>query len=97
MNKDVIKSLISLMLAFLPLLFLGCFNTNSIENYRELLLATSIPGFLYFIRYQIVKPIVREEMIKPLAKILGLCARALCGEKEALDKLRILEEKIVKD
>jgi len=97
MSKDIFKSAISLLLAFLPILLLGYCNTNSIENYRELLLATSIPGFLYFIRYQIVKPIVRDEIIKPLAKILGLCTRALSGEKEALDKLRILEEKIVKD
>jgi len=97
MRRETAKSVISLLFAFLPILFLSCSNANSIENYRELLLATSIPGFLYFIRYQIVKPIVRDEMIKPLAKILGLCTRALSGEKEALDKLIILEEKIVKD
>jgi len=95
MGKDIFKSTISLVLAFLPILFLSYCNANSLENYRELLLATSIPGFLYFIRYQIIKPIVREEIMKPLAKILGLCTRALSGEKEALDKLRILEEKIV--
>jgi len=96
MKKDLAKSILSLVFALLPLLAFGLTNPSyEIEKFKELILACSIPGFLYFVRYQIFKPLIRDEMIKPKAKVLAICARAIAGDKDALDKLRILEEKIV--
>jgi len=93
MVKETIKSLISLLLALLPFLILGLSRHSSsiLEQFRELLWTLSIPGFLYFIRYQIVRPIIRDEVMKPLKRILAICARAIRGDKDAIKKLQVIE------
>jgi len=93
MNRDTIKSILCLLLALIPFLFCGVFRNSSslTETYRELVWVASIPGFLYFIRYQIVKPIVRDEVMKPLMKNMALCVRAIKGQEDALRKLQVLE------
>jgi hypothetical protein len=62
-----------------------------IEPYRELLLVASIPGLLYLIRYEVIRPIVRDEVVKPLGKILATSVRALLKQQDALTKLEVLE------
>lgn len=57
-NKGRIKSLTSLLLAFLPLFIFGHYHGSGslVDDYKELFWAFSIPGFLYFIKYEILLP-----------------------------------------
>jgi hypothetical protein len=92
LKKDGIRSIISLVLALFPLVVLGYGQSNSlIEQYKEVFWALSFPGFLYFIKYEVVRPMMRDELVKPLRKIIVLCIRALRGEEDAIRKLQVLE------
>jgi len=74
-------------------LILGHFgnSNNIVVAYHELVWVTSVPGFLYFIRYQIVRPIIRDEVMKPLMKNMALCVTAIKGQEDALGKLQVFE------
>lgn len=92
MKKDVIKSIISLIFALFPLIILGFGrSSNFIEQYKELFWALSFPGFLYFIKYEVIRPIIRDELMKPLRKTLAICIRAIRGDEDAIRKLQVLE------
>lgn len=43
------------------------------------------------VRYQIVRTIVKDEIMKPLRKIMATCAKALRGDENALKKLQVIE------
>jgi len=89
----VIKSIASLIFALIPLIILGsCRPSNFIENYNELFWALSFPGFIYFVKYEVIIPIVRIEVMKPLRKTFATSVRAIRGEEDALRKLRNIED-----
>ena len=87
-----VKSLFSLLLAVLPFFVLGyCRNSVDLEKYKELFFVLSLPGILYFLKFEILAPLIRNEITKPLLRIVATATRAMKGKKDALRKLEVLE------
>ena len=90
MDRDKVKSIASILLVFIPLLILG--RHKNPGQYEELLWAFAITGFLYFIRYEIINPTVRKEIVNPLKKTIAICVKALLKEEEAIRKLHVIQD-----